>query len=380
MFRVSITIFCFATLLAVAEWWLRGNLFDFVSYSNSESIDDQISQRDVEGDWTMLFVGDSETRWGIHPAEIDEAFEQQGINIKSFNHAFDGFGGSWWVELLPPLLEQPALQKVEVVVLGVQLTAGYGTIEKPSDNCGALQKPVLTSPLAIDLGVDSLCRNYDWDTRLGRQVFNGLWTVRYASSVRSLLLPSSVFAPQGLRFNSAKNGEPYRGFSPHSSIADNKEAYEGEFMRWKAQYNPERHFVPLPEDLWPNLTGKDGFFDRLNNVVVSSGRRLALFALPTNPVVIDTFNRRGDYHRNSKLLADWANNNGVTYIDLGIRDVEEPDIYFSDMRHLSDQGARSFSRILGNALASKYLPRSSGKSMADRGNDLGKLSSAKNSP
>jgi hypothetical protein len=78
-----------------------------------------------------------------------------------------------------------------------------------------------------------------------------------------------------------------------------------------------------------------------------------LFALPTNPTLIDIFDRRGDYSRNSKLLSEWAESRAAIYLDLGIQDVTNSDIYFSDMRHLSGVGAKEFSKKLANKIAAK---------------------------
>jgi hypothetical protein len=210
---------------------------------------------------------------------------------------------------------------------------------------------VLTSSWAVDLGLDGMCGARSWDARLGRQAFGALWTVRYAPAVRSLLLPDAVFRAQRLQFNSRKAEPPRRGFQAHRTIADDQAGFAEEFAGWKRQWQPERDFQPLPPQLWPGLVADGAFFDQLQQSVAASGRRLALFALPTNPLVIDTFQRRADYGRNSALLAAWAARHRVAYVDLGLQDRSDADTYFSDMRHLSGVGARDFSRRLGEALA-----------------------------
>lgn len=342
-------------ILACFEAWLRSNLFKYTSYSNSESIDAQLKSRDTSNEWNVLFIGDSETRWGINPSEIDAAFERNGVKVSSFNHAFDGFGASWWSRLLTKILTAPALENVEVVVIGIQMIDGYRVIQATGEDCGALQKPVLTSPFAIDAGIDSLCGTTTWDAKIGRSLFDGLWMARYSSTVHSLLMPDFMENTNSLQFNSRKEGISYRGFEPHRSISADPLEYNQEFERWKAQYIPERHFIPLPPQLWAELTAESGFFDQLKAIVDSTGRQVVLFALPTNPVVIDTFNRREDYYRNSRLLNDWATKRGVIFVDLGIQDVKEPEIFFSDMRHLSGEGAKNFSARLGAALAANVL-------------------------
>ena len=351
MRNIIVAISISLAILICGEFWLHRNLFKYASYSNSESIDHQILARDSSNDWNMLFIGDSETHWGVDPREIDAAFSRHGVDAISFNHAFDGFGASWWARLLPRLLEAPSLKNVKVVVIGIQMIDGYRVVNTTGEDCGALQKPVLTSPFAIDIGADSLCRSTAWDAELGKQLFSNLWFVRYSSTAHSLLMPKFMSSTGMLKFNSSKDGPPYRGFEPHRSIAEYRDSYEQEFSRWKAQYNPEKDFVPLPPQTWIDLTAESGFFDTLNGIVHNSGRKLAIFALPTNPAVIDTFNRRADYQRNSKLLGEWAARHGVVFIDFGIQDVDDADIYFSDMRHLSGTGAKIFSKKLGEALS-----------------------------
>lgn len=351
MRRIAYVLLACLTLLGGIELALRHHLFNHTSYSNSESIDRQLRERNVSDRWRVLFVGDSEVRWGIHPGQIDEAFRQAGMPTLSFNHAMDGFGASWWMTLLPPLLSDRRLRNVEFVVVGVQLIDAHNIVGTGEPACGALQKPVLTSSFGIDMGLQSLCAQETWDTALGRKLFSCFWTVRYASAVRSLILPSAILSQQALKFNSRKSGEPFRGFEPHLSLAEEGATYEEEFRRWKAQFDAESDLKPLPPSIWVTLTADEGFFDKLNHVIASTGRKLALFALPTNPVVIDTFHRREDYARSSQLLAKWAGDRNVPFVDLGIQDVPHPSYFFSDMRHLSEEGARQYSATLGQALA-----------------------------
>jgi len=353
--RILLAMVLCVVLMAASETWLRNNLFRYVSYSNSQSIDEQLLQREAGAHWKMIFVGDSEVRWGVDPAQIDAGFRDVEASTLSFNHAFDGFGASWWTVLLPKVMRAPSLSGVETVVLGVQLTDSHRLLTDTGGECGSLQRPVLTSPFAVDIGADSLCRSRGWDAELGRELFGGLWAVRYAPSVRSLLLPEFLFQDNHLPYNSRKAGLARRGFQGHRAIAQDLNEYEAEFARWKSQYVPDRDFKPLSPEIWDGMVATGGFFDELNEIVARSGRRLALFALPTNPAVIDTFQRRGDYERNTNLLAQWARRNHVTYVDLGLQDRSDWTKYFSDMRHLSAVGAENFSRKLGQALGRAQL-------------------------
>lgn len=349
--RVLLVLAVCAALLAAGETWLRANLFRHVSYSNSESIDHQLRARDAGGSWKLLFVGDSEVRWGIDPEQVDAGFRDAGVRTLAFNHAFDGFGASWWPGLLPALLKAPALGSVETVVLGVQLADVHRVMRPTGEDCGALQKPVLTSPFASDLGIDGLCRPRTWDGQLGRKFAYPLWTTRHAPAVRALLLPDTVFRVERLSVNSRAEGAPRRGFQPHRTLEQDRAEYADEFRRWKAQWNPDRDFQPLERGAWLAMVADGGYFDELHQAVKRSGRRLALFALPTNPVVIDTFRRRGNYPDHSALLAQWASRRGVAYVDFGLQDRPDAERYFSDMRHLSGVGAADYSRRLGKALA-----------------------------
>lgn len=359
--RIVFTLALCIAALAAGELWLRHNLFRHVSYSNSDSIDAQLRDRDAGARWKTVFIGNSEVRWGVDPAEVDAGFRDVQAATLSFNHAFDGFDPSWWTVLLPKVLGAPSLKDVETVVLGVQMTETHRVLTATGSECGALQKPVLTSPYAVDIGADAFCRSRSWDAELGKQAFGGLWTVKYAPSVRSMVLPQKFFASDRLNANSRKSGPPRRGFQGHRTIAQDQKEYEAEFGRWKAQYVPERDFRPLPPEAWEQMVASGGFFDQLNEVVIRSGRKLALFALPTNPAVIDTFGRRADYERNAKLLAQWAARRHVTYVDFGLQDRKDANEYFSDMRHLSAAGAADFSRKLGQALGRAGKPAAEAK-------------------
>lgn len=358
MREILIALLLCVGILTGVEIALHRILFTHVSYSNSESVDRQLEERNTADDWNVLFIGNSETRWGIDPFEIDAAFFRHGIAGRSFNHAFDGFGPSWWSVLLPPLLRHPSLKNVRIVVLGVQMIDAHRNIQLSGQDCGALQRPVLMSAFAADLGVDRLCRKESWDATLSRKIFSGLWTVRYASAVRALLLPNAIFGEGHLKLNSRKEGDSYRGFESHRSIAQDLKTYPDEVVRWKAQ-NKQRDFKPLPHGTWQAITGPTGFFCEFHRIVRASGRKLALFALPTNPVVIDTLERRDDYRRNAELLRRWAAEWNVLFVDFGIQDVDRPTEFFSDVRHLSGTGARSYSRRLGEALATSRLVTSS---------------------
>lgn len=339
------------------ELWLRLALWQHASYSNSAAIDIQLAQWRAEAPFDIVFVGDSEVRWGIDPNAVEAGLVDAGGPRRTvFNHGFDGFGMSWWSVLLPRLFNGSAAYPApHVIALGVQLMERHPYWESPAavrrdGGCGALQRPVVESGLGIDLALTRACRDGDPLDELAVRLARPLWLTRYRSAVKSLILPPppSAYLP----FNSAKSGAGHRGYEPHRPIAADVAAYEGEFARWLKQFEGNASArAPLPPEYWNEMVASGGFFDRLVAEVRRIGAEPVLFALPTNPVAIDALNRRGDVIRNSALLRAWARDRHETYVDLGLLDDVDRHEYFSDMRHLSDAGAVDYSRRLGRALA-----------------------------
>ncbi len=342
--------------LCLGEFWLRDYLWEYASYSNSDSIDQQLKEWKGRQKWDVVFIGDSEVRWGVNPIAFEEGVVSQGRqHISAFNHGFDGFGGSWWSVILPKIFKNRFDSKsIQYIAIGVQMIGNDTFWEEMaslemSKNCGALQHPVLTSSFGIDFGLDEFC-----NSKSGKidQIFNkfdfNLWFLRYRSAIKSIFLDETG---KMLRFNSAKSGNGFRGFEPHNPIKNNLESFNSDFARWKKQFDGQPHSLsPLPLKIWEDMVNYGGYFDRMTDLVRSLGAEPIFFALPTNPLVIDYFHRRSDYIRNSDLLAKWAKSRGVIEINLGILDRQDPEYYFSDMRHLSYYGAEDFSKRLAISL------------------------------
>jgi hypothetical protein len=236
MKKIFISVLCCVLALAGVEWWLRAHLFEKASYSNSQSIDSMVRAREKRADWTMILVGDSEVHWGVNPLVVEDVFARHGKTVHVLNHAFDGFGPSWWLDLLPGVLDTPSLSHVDTVVVGVQMIDVHQRLQQGEAPCGALQKPVLTSPMGVDIGVNVLCGGSEaWDAKLGRKLFGWLWTVRYSSALRSILLPSSFTPSDKLAFDSAKVGEPIQGYEAHRAIGTDTAGYQSDLARWKSQ-------------------------------------------------------------------------------------------------------------------------------------------------
>lgn len=355
MKKIAISFLFTLVIILLIELFLRYKLFEVVSYSNSESIDKQIFDRNKRTDWDILFVGDSETRWGINPKIVEREFSKKGIDAKVFNHAFDGFGASWWKKIIPNFLDLSSLKNVKFLVLGIQLIDAHRNIADNGEDCGDLQKPVLTSAMAYDLNLNNICGLEKWDAKLGKKIFNLIWLVKYSSSIRSLIMPNFVTDDPNLKFNSRIKNQPINGFQSHRSISEDMDIFQSEFDRWKSQYDPEKDFKPLDQNIWPNLLSRESFFDQLKEELDRRGVTLVLYALPTNPLLIDTFKRQEDYDRNSSLLQEWANQKNLIYIDLGRMDVDNPYDYFADMRHLSYLGADDYSQKIGEVLGQRLL-------------------------
>jgi hypothetical protein len=369
MKRVVLVILFLCLVLAGVESYLRANLFKKVSYTNSKAIDLQLEERRQSSRWDIMVIGDSEVRWGVHPAVIESAFSRAGQPVGVFNHAFDGFGPSLWTMLYPRLSRSKDFANVRLVGIGVQLIDAHQFL-RPDDAertppCGSLQRPVLSSSFGIDLSVDHICAgNESWDADIIRMLSHPLWLLRYRSSVKTLVLSGiGSRSADVLAFNSARVPGSYHGFEPHKPIAAQKDSFNDEFKRWKAQYDPARDFQPLPSDAWQAMVAAGGFFDRVAAMVRATGAEPFFFALPTNPLVIDTFGRRMDYRHNSAFLSKWAESRGVAYFDLGILDRVNGDRYFSDMRHLSAFGAEDYSAklaalMIGSPIIQRSISRS----------------------
>ena len=368
MIRYFVLLLIFLLIpLGISELWLRNNLWQYASYTNSASIDQQLRERDSRPSWDFVFVGDSEVRWGINPIAFETGLLTNGAPaLSAFNHGFDGFGGSWWSMMMPKIFNKDQKSHLNrYVVVGVQMV-GYEDFWNNTaktyrgENCGELQRPVLTSAFGIDIGMEDVCRlKTGLVDNFISKANNPFWLIRYRSAIKSIILPGTN---NQLSFNSAKSGDGFRGFEPHAPIANNPHEFEAEFSRWRKQFDghPEA-LSPMPPEVWKKMVAYGGYFDRMSDLIRSLGAEPIFFALPTNPIIIDYFQRRKDYLRHSALLHEWSINRGVIAIDLGILDREDANIYFSDMRHLSYIGAVDFSNRLAGAIAAhlRFLPSAS---------------------
>ena len=212
---------------------------------------------------------------------------------------------------------------------------------------------MLNSAFAKDREMGYLCNSRRWPEPLVAAVENVSAIARYRQSLRVGLLGNSSQAEQ---VNLASNGiKQYKdGFYSHLSIQDNQKESDIDLQRFLAKQREEpEEFIPLKEKVWPEMLKEGGVIDQWARYFSDRNILPVLFALPTNPVMIDAKNRRADYQRNSELTAAWAKSQSspAVFIDLGIKDSYHPTQDYADYRHLSEQGALRFSRELGDAIA-----------------------------
>ena len=336
------------------EWFVEERLFEEVSYSNSLNLDHQLASLDRTSDWDVVFVGSSEVRWGISPDDFDDGFRQaSGIDVSSFNFGIDGFSPGLIYRVLQDVSFRDLFPEAEILFVGVNLAeSNYLANEGYQPGaCGALQAPVLTSAFGRDHGLDAYCIDKAPVAELVNPVLDLSGTIRHRRSLREYVLSrqDSDFIP---RQSNALEYED-NGFQPHKSIEESRRNFQSSWDRRleEKSRHPDR-FEPLPPDMWPGIIGSHGFFRRWQELGEDLEVEIVFFALPTSPMFYQLYDRRDDYERNSRLIAEWAEENGALFIDLGIPDDLELEHHYSDFRHLSRYGAPVFSERLGLAAGS----------------------------
>jgi hypothetical protein len=343
------------------EVWTRARLFDHVSYSNSRSLDASWKALNAARDWSIVYIGDSEVRWGFDPDPVDQALARAGLKARGFNMAIDGFSGALSQTMMRYLDLPRRMPALKVAVIGTQMIEAqrdrpilrYGDM-----GCdGALQKPVFNSPMARDLGFDHLCLTPHWTNFPVRSAETVSAVMRHRRALRAHLVSWSEEPPKSIAFNSTALEHRANGFQPNKPVREARRNHELAWENRKQQVarTPSMR-GPLDPAAWPRLIAPGGYFDRWAEAFRSRGILPVMVALPTNPVLIDLQERRGEYARNVELLRQWERRRGdVVFLDLGIKDNYDAEGDYSDFRHLSIHGAEKFSRELGDALAAHPL-------------------------
>jgi hypothetical protein len=349
-----IVIFLLVPLL-VLEFWVRTYLFDLVSYTNSKNMDPQIEYFQSRKDWQLIVLGSSEVKWGIDPAPIDRAMAAKGVKVSGFNLGFDGFNENFYLSILPFLRLPERLPQFKAVLIGINLVEEKQILPQrfedgfPCD--GILQKAVLRSDFAKDYDLEHLCNPTHWTQPLTKTGESLSAIARYRRSLRTLLLSHQDSKELIGEISNGLKQYP-NGFHSHKPAKDNWPSFQEDHQRFLAerQTSPQQ-FMPMPPDAWAKLLAEGAFFDRWADYFLDAEILPIFFALPTNPLLIDDRHRREDYQHNSQLMADWAKQRHVVFIDLGIPDRYDDYIDYSDHRHLSGIGAGRYSRELGEVLA-----------------------------
>lgn len=351
----QIAVIFFVLPLLFIEIWVSQDLFNHVSYTNSQNMDPQIKYFEGRNDWEFVAFGSSEVKWGIQPTQIEKALAAKDISASGFNLGFDGFNENFYLSILPFLKLPQRLTKFHLALIGINLIEEKQILPSNFDEgypCdGILQRAVLKSAFAKDYDLYHLCNSTSRKQALVEPIENLSQIVRYRQSLRSLILGNT--RSQDFIGTISNNLKQYsNGFHAHKSAKDNKDEVEVDYERFLAQEKTHPHlFQPMKSDAWSNLLQPDGFFERWANYFTKNQVLPVFFALPTNPLMIDAQRRREDYQRNSKLMKDWAKKNNVLFIDLGLLDNYDKSIDYSDHRHLSGFGGERYSYELGKALA-----------------------------
>lgn len=336
--------------LAALAWILPSVMFKRVPYSNSISIDEQYTYfLERKAEWRAVIVGSSEVRWGIDPAALG-AGAGAALPGPAFNMGWDGFSSGLTLLYTRALLEKDVIgEDVEALWVGINPTERFSVIDASlGDNCAALQRPVLLSPMGSDLDLARYCLGEE-DEWLDALLERALPVWRYRSALKSF-----VIGDWGYSIPHQSNALATRadGYQPHLSIRDD---FDNHMQALQSRVdeksrNPQA-FAPLDQGIVEATGSADGLLDRWKRLADIHDKDLVLFALPTNPWLIDFTNSREVYAQRSSRIADWAAANDVTYLDLGIQDQLTEEIHYSDIRHLSGEGAELFSEALGEVYA-----------------------------
>lgn len=361
LIRKALVVFALILVpFAALELFIRDRLFDYTSYTNSDALDRVIAdfQAKPAEEWRIVFLGDSEVRWGVDPAEIEAAFGDIGVEAAAMNFAVDGFSSGWMLLLAEVMELRARMPNLKVVAYGVQMVETHN-LSSPDrvcenlDQAGAFQYSVFKSAFARDWDLLAHCRRRsDLAAWTVRKAENAFAFVRFRRELRSLVFGRAADAAVVSGLQSTALPTSYNGYQPHIPAKDNK-TYEQDKQRRYEALRPDGAAPPkLSDGAWEKLVEPDGYFDSLRAPFEAEGIEVVFFALPTNPWLIDAKDRREDYQRNSEMLKEYAARTGVTFIDLGIKDEYDPLLDFSDFRHLSQSGAEKFSAELGGAMAS----------------------------
>ena len=140
-----------------------------------------------------------------------------------------------------------------------------------------------------------------------------------------------------------------RGFYMAASMTP--ESHRFYTQRWQSQISKEPFWSePLDESSWIAALSEGGSYDRTADTFRTWGVVPVFYALPTNPIMVDTVRREDVRQRNSDRMRNWAQAKGVGFIDQGVPRELDPVRDFEDHRHTSADGAARTTKQLAEAL------------------------------
>lgn len=353
----------FVAPLMALEFWTRTKLFDHVSYTNSVTFDRTWKALKEDRAWNVMYIGNSEVRWGFSTGAFDGRFAEAGLPAYSLNFAIDGLNFSRSIRMFQRLDLQDRLPNLKVAVIGVQLTdahAPYHGDGADKIDCGSdLMRPLFHSPWAKDQKFDALCEDFKAPNPALQFLESNLATVRYRAQLREAALSGLEKSSLVIRSGSSAMPMTGTGYHPHYPITFVRANYEDGLRRlYEDKAKDPKDYEPMNPSVWPRLVEQGEIFDQWAELFEKIGVTPVFVALPTNPERINVADRAADYRRNSAFMSEWAARTGRIYVDLGMPEDKDIDILYSDHRHLSFIGAARFTSRLASVLAQDSRVRS----------------------
>ena len=326
---------------ATAEHWL----FNRVSYTNSPAFDAKLRALSA-GSWNIVATGSSEVRWGISPDDLDAGFAERpgGPAAHSFNAGLDGFSPGLMYMLLKNSKIIPQGSGTKVLLIGVNFAepVSVGHLSYTPGACGDMQKPIFESAFGGDNGLNIFCKESNPLSPVA--LIERIPLFRYRKAIRDLLTGQETARP-----DTRDHPNGFHAHAPASSEGNYYSVFEADLPRMR-QSEPER-FTALDPGNWQESVSEGGMFESYRLLAKERGWLPVFFVLPTNPVFYRAFGREQSLAENIALIRQWSEQTGTVFIDLGIKEDYDPLNDFADFRHLSESGAKKYSRELGRALA-----------------------------
>jgi hypothetical protein len=344
--RTTILYLCLcAFCLLSLEIFARTKLFNFVSYYNYDAIDWQMTDFKAMQKVDTVFIGSSEVRYGLDPEKFDAE-----LGGTSFNLGIDGLNLSYYRLLLPYLKLEERSHPIRYAVIGLNVTEDvvfYPVASAGGFDCkhqaGVLQRGLFTSAFGTDSGLSKVCKT---DKKIFDQASASLESISHAILYRKPLR-TFLLNPSQRKRTREQLDQTDRGFHVRPPQAS-QDLLDAEFEQW--WQTEGKNSSKLSDDSFNESIAPGGvyatyiaFFREQNIVPI-------FVSLPTNPKMIQLLNRIETYRERSLALKTWFTEQGVEYVDLGLKFDYDPVRDFADRRHLSRYGAQKFSTELGAAL------------------------------